>query len=170
MFKRFWIFSVIALAVSTATGVYAGMFGFLKNYDVQLFPPVEGRLLHSGVPLEGVEIIREATYDEVKTETVVTDDDGRFFFPEWVTRSNTPGKPLIEVRLRQVVAAKYQGEYYILWQYTTDQIEPESVITELLSNLDCDITNEEIDHYFPIPDNPDFEHIIGSICRWETKS
>ncbi|PCM42872.1 hypothetical protein CPA50_17415 [Marinobacter sp. ANT_B65] len=145
------------------------MFGFLKKYDVHLFPPVEGRLLQNGKPLEGVEVIREAAYDEVETETVITDADGRFSFSEWTTRSSTPGKPLIEARLRQVVAAKYQDEFYILWQYTTDQVVPEPVITALLGALDCDIANEETDHYFPIPDNPGFEHIIGSICRWEIK-
>ena len=169
MLKRFWTLSAIVLAALMASGVYAGMFDFLKKYDVQLFPPVEGRLLQNDEPLEGVEIIREATYDEVETETAVTGADGRFSFPQWTTRSNTPGKPLIEVRLRQVVAATYQGEYYILWQYTTDQVKPEPVITDLLKRLDCDIASEEIDHYFPIPDNPGFEHIIGSICRWEPK-
>ncbi|UDL04768.1 carboxypeptidase-like regulatory domain-containing protein [Marinobacter sp. CA1] len=170
MIKRIWIPLVIVLAAATATGVYAGMFSFLKKYDVLLFPSVEGRLTNQGEPLAGVEIIREATYDEVEAETVETDTEGRFSFPEWTTRSNTPGKPLIEARLRQVVAAKYEGEYYILWQYTTDRIDEEPVISDLLKNLDCDIANEEIDHYFPIPDNPQFDHIIGSICRWKTSS
>jgi len=147
----------------------AGIFGFLKKYDVKLFPPVEGRLLQNGEPLEGVEIVREAAYDDVETETTVTVTGGRFSFPRWITKSNTPGKPLAEVRLRQVVAAKYRGEYYLLWHHTTDQITQEPVITDLLGRLDCDIVNEQADYYFPIPDSPGFEHIIGSICRLKLK-
>jgi len=146
------------------------MFGFFKKYDVLLFPPVEGRLTRDGEPLSGVEIIREATYDEVETETIKTDANGQFKFSAWTTRSSTPGKPLIEARLRQVIAAKHEGKYYILWQYTTDRVDEEPVIADLLRKLDCDISNEEIDHYFPIPDNPQFDHIIGSICRWKTST
>ncbi len=146
------------------------MFSFFKKYDVLLFPPVEGRLTRDGEPLPDVEIIREATYDEAEVQTVKTDANGRFEFPEWTTRSSTPGKPLIEARLRQVIAARHEGNYYILWQYTTDRIDEEPVIAGLLKQLDCDISNEEIDHYFPIPDNPQFDHIIGSICRWKTST
>lgn len=145
------------------------MFDFLNKVDVELFPPVEGRLFYNGEPLQDVEIIREAAYDKVETETTVTAADGHFSFPRWTARSSTPGKPLIEVRIRQVVAVRYQGEFYILWQHTTDKITPEPVITDLLGRLDCDIVNEQADHYFPIPGSPDFEHIIGSICRLKLK-
>lgn len=150
-----------------ATEAYADMFGFLKKHDVELFPIVEGQLFQNGEPLEGVEIIREATYDDVETETTVTGVSGHFAFPRWRARSDTPGKPLVEARLRQVVAARYQGEFYILWQYTTDQITPEPRIADLLGRLDCDIANEQADYYFPISDRPGLEHIIGSICKLE---
>lgn len=167
MIKRIVARFLIILTAATATGVYAGMFSFLKKYDVLLFPRVEGSLSNHGKPLVDVEIIREATYDEVEATTVYTDSHGRFSFPEWVTRSSTPGKPLVEARLRQVIAARYEGEYYVLWQYTTDQTDQVPVVAELLKNLDCDLENKEIDHYFAVQGKPNLSHVVGSVCRWE---
>ncbi|GAA3584731.1 DUF4198 domain-containing protein [Marinobacter xestospongiae] len=166
--RRFWLPAAIMLAAVMATGGYAGVFGFLNKQDVLLFPPVKGLLTLEGEPVADVEIIREATYDDVDSQTVNTDANGRFAFPEWITRSSTPGEPLAEARLRQVIAAKYEGEYYVLWQYTTDRVDEEPVIAQRLANLDCDLADEETDHYFPIPDKPQFDHIVGSICRWSS--
>lgn len=163
MIKRTAVPFLIVLIAVPATGVYAGMFSFLKKYDVLLFPAVEGSLNYQGKPLAGVEIIREAT-------TVLTDSNGRFSFPEWLARSSTPGKPLVEAPLRQVIAARYEGEYFVLWQYTTDQTDRVPVIAELLKNLNCDLEHKEIDHYFAVPGKPDLSHVVGSVCRWEQAS
>lgn len=170
MIKRIAVPFLIVLIAVPATGVYAGMFSFLKKYDVLLFPAVEGSLNYQGKPLAGLEIIREATYDEVEATTVLTDSNGRFSFPEWLARSSTPGKPLVEARLRQVIAARYEGEYFVLWQYTTDQTDRVPVIAELLKNLNCDLEHKEIDHYFAVPGKPDLSHVVGSVCRWEQAS
>lgn len=147
--------------------VSAGMFGFGKKYDVQLFPVVEGRITKNGVPQAGVTIIREATYDDAEIQEAVTGPDGRFSFPPWTIRSRTPGKAFVEDRLRQVLAAKHKGEQYLLWYYVTGRLDGEEVIAEKLGNLSCDLNDEEISYHFQMVENPSFTHNLASICRWE---
>lgn len=162
---RFLMLSVVGLFL-VSSEVSAGMFGFGKKYDVELFPAVEGRIARDGVPLEGVTIVREATYDDAELQETETGPDGRFYFPSWTIQSRTPGKPFTEARLRQVVAAEYQERKYLLWYYVTDSIETERVVAEKLHTLDCDLTNDEISHHFPVAENPSFTHNVASICRW----
>ncbi|WP_417547635.1 DUF6795 domain-containing protein [Marinobacter segnicrescens] len=162
---RFLVLSVVGLFLVNSE-VSAGMFGFGKKYDVELFPEVEGWIVRDGVPLEGVIIVREATYDEAEIQETTTDQHGYFSFPEWITSSRTPGKPFVEDRLRQVIVAKHGGQTFVLWYYVTGRIEGESVVAEKLRALLCDLNDEEVDHHFQKAENPDFTHNISSICRW----
>lgn len=146
--------------------VSAGMFGLGKKYDVQLFPPVQGRILQDGRALSGVTVVREATYDAAEIQETQTDEEGRFSFPAWTIKSRTPGKPLVEDRLRQVIIVNHQARKYVLWYYVTGRIDGETIVAEKLQTLDCDLKNEEIDHHFQKAENPDFTHNISSICRW----
>lgn len=144
----------------------AGMFGFLKKFDVLLFPEVRGRVEQAGAPVQGLKIIRAATYDTAETQETHTDKNGVFSFPPWTTKSRTPGKPLVEDRLRQVVVAQQGGEKYVLWHYVTARVTGEAVITEKLAHLNCSLEDEEIVHHFTKVENPSFTHNISSICRW----
>ncbi|WP_279386867.1 hypothetical protein [Shewanella frigidimarina] len=38
------------------------MFGFLKRYEVELSAPVKGRITHNGIPVSGMEVVRELSY------------------------------------------------------------------------------------------------------------
>lgn len=154
------------LLVLVISEVSAGMFGFGRKYDVQLFPPVQGRILLDGSALPGVTVIREATYDEAEIQETRTNHEGYFSFPAWTIKSRTPGKPLVEDRLRQVIIVNHQGSKYVLWYYVTGRIDGEKVVAEKLQTLNCDLQNEEIDHHFQKVENPDFTHNISSICRW----
>lgn len=164
--SRFLVLLTIGLVLASSE-VCAGMFGFGKKYDVELFPVVEGRVVRDGVPLEGVTIVREATYDSAEIQKTTTNSDGYFAFPDWVIRSATPGKPLAEVRLRQVIVARYEGSTFLLWYYVTGRISGEKVIAEKLHSLNCDLGDDEIDYHFPKAENADFTHNISSICRWD---
>ncbi|WP_417547655.1 DUF6795 domain-containing protein [Marinobacter segnicrescens] len=162
---RFLVLSVVGLFLVNSE-VSAGMFGFGKKYDVELFPAVEGRIVRDGVPMEGVIVVREATYDDATLQETETGPDGRFYFPPWITQSRTPGRPFTEARLRQVVAAEYEKKKYLLWYHVTDSIDTEKVVAEKLRTLVCDLSNEEISHHFPVAENPSFTHNVASICRW----
>ncbi|WP_339800839.1 carboxypeptidase-like regulatory domain-containing protein [uncultured Marinobacter sp.] len=145
---------------------YAGMFGFGKKYDVLLFPEVSGKVVQNGAPVEGLKIIRSATYDKNETQETYTNAEGVFSFPSWSIRSSTPGKAFVEDRLRQVIAAERGNEKFVLWYYVTGSTSGEQVIQEKLGNLNCDLDDEELVHHFKIFENPDFTHNIASICRW----
>lgn len=169
--RRWWSNCLTLLAIGlllaiAGNEVSAGMFGFGKKYDVQLFPVVEGRITKNGVPQPGVTIIREATYDDAEVQETVTGLDGRFSFPSWTIRSRTPGKAFVEDRLRQVIAAKHEGEQYLLWYYVTGRLDGEQVIAEKLGALNCDLNDEELSYHFQMVENPSFTHNLASICRW----
>ncbi len=162
---RFLVIIVASLFLVNSE-VSAGMFGLLKKYDVELFPEVEGRIAINGRALEGVTVIREATYDEPEIQETETGPDGRFSFPVWSIQSRTPGKAFVEDRLRQVVVAVHEEGRYVLWYYVTGSIEREKVIAEKLQALNCDLQDKEMDFHFQIAENPNFTHNIASICRW----
>ena len=149
-----------------AFDVSAGLFGLGKSYEVQLFPAVEGRVTKGGVPLAGASVVREATYDDAEIQQTLTDADGRFGFPAWTIRSRTPGKSLVEDRLRQVIVVEHEGWKYLLWYYVTGRINGEQVVAEKLKSLECDLDDQELSYHFPKAENPSFTHNIGSICRW----
>lgn len=155
------------LLVLVISEVSAGMFGFGKKYDVFLCPEVKGSISIDGEPVEGLTIMREVIYDESQVDEVKTAEDGSFYFPPLKVRSSTPGKAFDETRTRQVLVTEYQGEQYVLWVYATPAIEEEPVISEKLSQLDCDLTDEKTQHHFVIPEQPNFTHNIVSICRWQ---
>lgn len=163
--SRFLVLIVVSLILVNSE-VSAGMFGLGKKYDVELFPPVQGRILLDGEALSGVTVIREATYDNSDIQEARTDEEGRFSFPEWLVKSRTPGKPFVEDRLRQVIIAEHQGHKYVLWYYVTGRTSGEAVVAEKLQALDCDLRDEETDHHFQKAENPDFTHNVSSICRW----
>lgn len=146
--------------------VDAGMLGFGKKYDVELFPFVEGRVTQNGAPLKNATVIREATYDGAEVQETVTDQDGYFSFPEWVVSSRTPGKPLMEARLRQVIIVSHETKAFVLWYYVTGRIDGEKVIAEKLRTLHCELNDDEVDHHFQKAENPNFTHNVSSICRW----
>ncbi len=154
---------LLALLISE---VSAGMFGLGKKYDVFLCPEVKGSISIDGQPVEGLAVMREVVYDDSHVEQVKTEKDGSFYFPPLMVRSSTPGKAFDETRTRQVLVTEYEGEQYVLWVYATPAIEKEPVVSEKLSQLNCDLRNEKTQHHFAIPDDPSFTHNIISICRW----
>ncbi|MBO1896014.1 hypothetical protein HNW13_009550 [Shewanella sp. BF02_Schw] len=72
------------------------MFGFLKRYEVELSAPVKGRIIKNGIPISGMEIVRELSYGgydkgEPVIDYTLTDTNGEFSFKEIKVKSNAPG-------------------------------------------------------------------------------
>lgn len=145
---------------------YAGMFGLSKRYDVFLCPEVRGTITMNGEPLSDVKVMREVIYDDEIVDHTVTSGAGEFSFDELQIKSRTPGKAFAEARTRQVLVADYAGKRYLLWLHITDSTVEEPLISEKLGTLSCDLSDEEIYHHFPRPNNPDMTYNIKGICRW----
>lgn len=151
-----------------STQAVAGMFGFLKRYDVHLSPEVHGSVTLDGKPMANLEVYRELHYGKNYIDKTVTGSDGRFSLPEKNIRSRIPGRLIDETRLRQVVSVYYDNKPYLLWYAVTDRIKEEKVVMEKLSTLDCDLKTPETSQHFVRHENPSFTHDISSICRWES--
>ncbi|PAU82293.1 hypothetical protein CK501_03870 [Halovibrio salipaludis] len=147
--------------------VMADMFGWFKRYDVHLSPKVRGRLTARGKPLEGILITREVHYGKSYIDRTRTDSEGNFAFPQRQIRSSLPARPLTEARVIQLIHAEVDGKSYILWQAATEDLQTPKAFRERLGRLDCDISNPDQTHHFYNHEHPQFEHNVGSICRWE---
>ncbi|WP_417502992.1 DUF6795 domain-containing protein [Marinobacter sp.] len=147
----------------------AGMFDlitqFFKKYDVHLSPEVHGSVRNNGVPLENVEVYRTLDYDIEYRDTILTDSNGQFSFPEKIIKSRRPGQLFDETRIRQIIGLVYEDEKYLLW-YLTDDIGPYRAIAEKLATLNCDLSTPEEVVVFKNLEFPSFNHAAATICRW----
>ncbi|MGM0433306.1 MAG: DUF6795 domain-containing protein [Pseudomonadota bacterium] len=146
--------------------IISGLLAWLKRYDVELSPTVEGRLTESGTALKGVRITRELNYEKSYVDETYTDEEGRFSFTPKTIRSRLPRRPLTEARTIQVIVAHTNKDDLLLWQAATDALEIPETLRNYLSQLDCDVQNPQRTHHLPNKEHPHFPHNIGSICQW----
>ncbi len=142
------------------------MFSWFKKYDVHLCPAVQGTVTLNGKPLAGVRVLRELDYDKSYTDNVVTDENGHFYFAAKNIQSRLPGNKFDQSKSRQVISLDYQGKLFLLWYLNTSSIKPQQAVVQRLASLNCDLSNEELEHVFPSFEKPDFPHSTFSICRW----
>jgi hypothetical protein len=150
--------------------IISGLLAWLKRYDVELSPTVEGRLTESGTPLEDVRITRELHYGKSYIDETYSDEQGRFSFPPKTIQSRLPGRPLSEARTIQVIVAHTNKEDLLLWQAATDALEIPETLRNYLSQLTCDVQNPQRTHHLPNKEHPNFPHNIGSICQWPNQA
>lgn len=146
--------------------VMATMFSWFKKYDVHLCPAVHGTVTLNGKPLAGIRVFRELDYDKSHTDDAVTDENGYFYFAAKNIKSRLPGNKFDQSRSRQVISLDYQGKLFLLWYLNTSSIKPQQAVVQRLASLNCDLSNEELEHVFPNFEKPDFPHSSFSICRW----
>ena len=146
--------------------VNADMFSWLKKYDVHLSPSVHGFIAIDSKPLSGIKVFREVDYDKSYNDVAVTDASGQFYFAEKQIKSRLPGNKFDQSKIRQVISLDYHGKTFVLWYLNTSSIEPQQAIVQRLATLNCDLSNEELEHVFPNIEKPDFPHSTFSICRW----
>ena len=125
--------------------------------ELVLFSDVEGVVLNGGVPVEGVEIVQEITYQEpgkIPPRTVTTGARGHFA----LTRVNTgsglsrilPGQPSILQRL----VIRHNGVEYEGWRHNKNSYEINSELGGRPLRLVCELANA-----------PDFEGKHYGICK-----
>ena len=147
--------------------VGASMFGLFKKYDVHLCPEVKGRILDHGKPVEGLIVKRWLVYvDEIEREdSVITDENGEFYFPEKNIKSKLPGRAFVENLTRQAIYIEYQGTKLPLWRATLFGYFKNSAFSKKLQDLNCDVNDPAVDFEFENPTGG-LRHYANSICRW----
>jgi len=169
--KRFLV--IVILAVSAllfllSTQAATTMFGLFKKYDVHLSPEVHGVITNDGAPVVGLKVFRGLTYGDDKEliDETLTDDEGRFSFPEKNIRSRKPGSMFDESRIRQVVFTKKENKDFMLWYTQAIGINPNKALTERLEKLHCELTDSEEQFEFDSVEYPQAGYLVHSICRW----
>ena len=143
------------------------MFGLFKKYDVHLCPEVKGRILDHGKPVEGLIVKRWLVYvDEIEREdSVITDENGEFYFPEKNIKSKLPGRAFVESFTEQVIYVEHQQENVPLWDATILGRFPDSAFSKKLKQLNCDLKDPSVEFSFEHPTGGR-RHYARSICRW----
>lgn len=149
------------------------MFWPFKRYDVEMSPPVAGRITEDGRPIAGITVTRVLYYQGYKdaqdqVHSVVTDEDGRFKFKSMTVRSRYPGDifgqnfPVV-----QRVAVSMGSQEHYLWA-TSKWVEPLPTISRLLSELECDLKSPEYHHEIDLrSEGGKGSQAIISSCLWE---
>jgi hypothetical protein len=157
------------------------VFGFLKRYEVELSAPVKGRITHNGIPVSGMEVVRELSYGgydkgEPIIDYALTDTNGEFSFNEVKVKSNAPGNIFGQnARLKQHIFIKKDrdeikddgDDSYWLWRISKNWVSV-PYLHQYLMQLNADLQNKELQYevdlklFGLISDQP-----IVSICYWQ---
>ncbi len=135
------------------------MFGFFKKTEVQLSPPVKGRITDAGKPLSGVEVVRELFYSGYDKENAIidyalTNTNGEFSFDEKIIKSRSPndifGQDFLisqEVYIKKDISIRKDEEDKYYWLWLTNKSWPSiPKLNDLMLQLNADLQNKEVQH------------------------
>lgn len=153
-----------------------------RKKTVQLFPPVTGKLTNNGSPLHGVKLKRsyefiDVTDDEIHDYTT-TDNEGRFSFPELTMQSRHADNPFATnviwqgIRIDSDDPSNAEDDEVYLWSANSRGVTHNAYFVEMLSTLNCDLSNSEEVIYVYNSNYPSgvIEYPISSICRWPKRA
>ncbi|QUX93678.1 hypothetical protein CYL31_20695 [Marinomonas sp. A3A] len=148
----------------------------LKRYDVELSPPVKGRITDNGKPVAGIEVERRLFYSGYSKEAIfdyaTTNADGEFSFEEKIVKSRAPGdifgqNALIFQDISIKNKLSYDNEPYWIWLIRKD-FSPYSKLNNLMLNLNADLKNKEVQHEIDLSKNGGmYNQPIVSICYFK---
>ena len=122
--------------------------GFLDFMRIYIFSEVDGVVTLEGKPVPGARVVRTADYkDVVHTDTVMTDEQGRFHFDDLYTYSVR----LSETAIWQKIIIHYQDKEFLAWELLkthenhygelNDPETPKAPIKKL--DLRCELTVDQ---------------------------
>lgn len=149
--KRYYFYLPLVLLFSVLLIGYTNQvkaMGFLDFMKVYIFSEVDGVVLMQGKPVSGAKVVRTADYkDKIYTETVVSDEQGRFHFNDISVFSMR----LFETVIWQKINIIFQEKKYLAWEQLkrndiqygelNDPETPARLVKKL--NLKCELTNDQ---------------------------
>ncbi|MBJ7556035.1 DUF6795 domain-containing protein [Marinomonas spartinae] len=155
----------------------------LKRYDVELSPPVKGRITDNGEPVVGAEVVRElfyAGYDKKNAlfDYSTTNDNGEFEFDEKIVKSRSPGDIFGQNSMvfqdiyieKKTEKLSDEDKYYWLW-CTRKSWPSEDQLNKLMLHLEADLQNKEIQHEVDLSKNGGrSDQPIISLCYFKDES
>ena len=153
-----------------------------RKKTVQLFPPVTGKLTNNGSPLPGVKLKRSYEFIDVTDGEIhdytTTDSEGRFSFPELTMQSRHADNPFATnviwqgIRIESDDPSNAEDDEIYLWDANSRGVTHNAYFVEMLSALNCDLSNSEEVIYVYNSKYPSgvIVYPIVSICRWPKRS
>ena len=152
------------------------MFGFFKKTEVQLSPPVKGRITDKGQPLSGVEVVRELFYSGYDKKNPIidyalTNTQGEFSFDEIVVKSRSPSDIFGQnIPVSQEIYIKKEAnedDMFLLWG-ASKHWRSSPPLNNLMLQLNADLQNKEVDQMVDTTGyNTRNEQLVTTICHWE---
>jgi len=154
------------------------MFGFFKKTEVQLSPPVKGRITDNGQPLSGVEVVRELFYSGYDKKNAIidyalTNTHGEFSFDEVVIKSRSPSDifgqniPVSQEIYIKKEADEHGADMFLLWG-ASKHWRSTPPLNNLMLQLNADLQNKEVDQMVDTTGyNTRNEQLVSTICHWE---
>ncbi|WP_219701048.1 DUF4198 domain-containing protein [Marinomonas lutimaris] len=150
----------------------------LKRYDVELSPPVKGRITDNGKPVAGIEVERRLFYSGYSKEAIfdyaTTNADGEFSFEEKIVKSRAPGDIFgqnapISQKIYIEKNKSINDENYCLWRVSKGH-SPVPPLSLLMSKLNADLQSNEFEYTIDTSGyNVRNEQMVVSICDWTDK-
>ena len=141
------------------------MFGIFKKHTVQLSPEVYGQVQYNGDALAHMTIHRDISYGDVYSDSVTTDEKGRFHFEEKNIESSKPGNMFDNEGIAQAIYVIVDDKKYTLWGTLIGQVEGNDIVAAKLKDLHCDIGREEKIYDFEFKDVPGRYQTIYGVCN-----
>ena len=144
---------------------YADMFGFFNKQDVTLSLPVKGRLLNNGEPQQGVKVTRELIYGDTYIDEAISDNNGYFYFDNKTIRTSKPSNMFFNSSLLQsIYIENKKDEDSVLWYTTIQFTEEQALLSDILNNFECELSEEAITYDIPIKNTGQF-YTVYTRCK-----
>ena len=109
---------------------------------VVLFSEMKGQLLMKGEPIKQAKIRRVAHFGKDFIDFSITDDEGRFEFPELSTRTINKFLPM-EFTARQELFVEIDGAEIVFWEGVKAGPEPNAESRGKLLDAICELDKEQ---------------------------
>ncbi len=144
--------------------------GLLNFFTIYVFSEMKGVVTLNGEPVAGAELVRTAdhVHDRVYTDSTVTDEAGRFSFPDIKTFSLRP--LMLPTVIHQKMIIRYQGMEYLAWETTKrtnhrhGEINDEKPDKLVKLDLSCELTDDQ--NKKTKVELEIMNRIVTGLCRW----
>ena len=143
----------------------ADMFGFFNKQDVTLSLPVKGRLLNNDEPQQGIKVTRELIYGDTYIDEAISDSNGYFYFNKRTIRSSKPSNMFFNSSLLQsIYIGNKKDEDSILWYATIQFTKEQALLSDILNNFECELSEAAITYDIPIKNSGQF-YTVYTRCK-----
>ncbi|GAB2198424.1 hypothetical protein MAH4_26140 [Sessilibacter sp. MAH4] len=140
------ILSALILIVFSVKGLAMSFFGSSSSdknkEEIIIFGGMEGQLLFEGKPAAGAEVKLWTKWDSSDGDTVVvtSDENGHFQFEE--QKGTYKSSAFTQLVINQQITATYQGDEYLIWNFSSLKVFNEGALGYNPKNLMCELTND----------------------------